>query len=318
MKWSALSLFASMLLVFACSPAPRSTPGNEPSGGSNGNGGSGGDNASGGQSGSNETGGNDGSGGDPSSGGVSGSGGDSSSGGNQDTGGNGDSGGSQGNGGSSTGGSSSNAGAGGSGSNTCGVSPADNAVAFCNGQAAGAMTGWGWVALGSADTITDPTCDTSKAAITSDAACLTATNWNQSDALCMSGTVPALSDTPTDSEYSSNWGVQIGVNAKDPNAAMGDHGYKTITFTVTGSPSTGLRALLHRSGDGDGTSYCAPLTSGTAIPLTSFNNKCWDSSGDDLTDADVPNIDKVSVQVTSTATAATVDKLCLTKVEFGN
>jgi hypothetical protein len=315
MKRLALSLFASTLMALACSPASRNPPANEPSGGSSG---SGGDNASGGQGGSSETGGNDGSGGESSSGGVSGSGGESSSGGNQDTGGSGDSGGSQGSGGSSSaGGSSGNGGAGGGGSNTCGAAPSDNAVAFCKGQAAGAMTGWGWVALGSADTITDPTCDTGKAAITSAAACLTATNWNQSDALCMSGTVPALSDAPTDSEYSSNWGVQIGVNAKDPNAALGDHGYKTITLTVTGAPSTGLRALIHRSGDDDGTSYCAPMTSGSPLTLTSFNNKCWDSSGDDLTDADVPNIDKVSVQVTSTATAITVDKLCLTKVEFG-
>jgi hypothetical protein len=46
--------------------------------------------------------------------------------------------------------------------------------------------------------------------------------------------------------------------------------------------------------------------------------QCWDSTGTNLTDADIPNVDEVSVQVSSTAAAITVDKLCLTKVEFRN
>ena len=313
MKRLFLSLTASTLLAFlGCSPGARNTPGNGSSGGSSG---SGGDSPLGGQSGSNDTGGNSGSGG------VSGSGGESSFGGNQSNGGTTSSGGSQSNGGSSPlGGSSGNGGAGGSGTNACNASAGSNDAAFCNGRAVGVLTGWGWVALGASDTITDPTCDTAKAAITKEVDCKTVTNWTQSNALCMSGSIPALppAATATDSDYSNNWGVQVGVNAKDPNAAMGGSGYKTITFSVTGTPTTGLRALVHRSGDASGLSYCAPMTPGTAVTLTTFNTKCWGSGGDNLTDADVPSIDQVSVQVTATEAAITVDKLCLTKVELGN
>ena len=324
MKRLVLCLTASTLFAsFGCSPASRSSGGN------------GGDNGSGGQGSSN--GGDNGSGGSSSSGGVSGSGGESSSGGNQGNGGATDSGGSQGNGGSSSaGGSSGNGGSsdsggsqGNGGSSSVGGSSGNggaggsvvssNAVTFSVGQAQGQLTGWGWVALGADDAISDPTCDTSKTTITKDVPCKTATTWNQTNALCISGTIPALSEKPTDAEYASNWGVQVGVNAKEPNAAMGGPGYKTITFTVTGSPSSGLRALVHRSGDAADKGFCAAMTPGTALTLTTFNSTCWDSAnGVNLTDADVPNIDQVSVQVTATASAITVDNLCLTKVEFGN
>jgi len=316
MKRLVLSLVASTLLAFlGCSPA-RDTGG-----------GSGGNLASGGQSGSNNSGGSSGSGGTSSSSGGSGSGGESSSGGNQGSGGSNNSGGSQGSGGSnnsggsqgSGGSSSGNGGAGGAGTNACNASAGSDAVAFCNGQALGVLTGWAWVALGSADSITDPTCDAGKAAITNKTSCPANTNWNQASALCMSGKIPALSTTDAAPDYAGNWGVQIGVNAKDPNAAMGGSGYKTITFTVNGSPSSGLRALVHRAGDVPDTSYCAPMiSSGAALDLTTFNTKCWDSTGDNLAAADVPNIDQVAVQVTSTTSEITVDNLCLTKVEFGN
>ena len=122
---------------------------------------------------------------------------------------------------------------------------------------------------------------------------------------------------PADSDYTSNWGVQVGVNAKDPKAAIGT-AYKTITISVSGSPTTGLRAIVHRSGDPDPTSYCAAMTPDTAIDLTTFNSKCWDSTGDNLTAADTANIDQVSVQVTSSDTAIPVSSLCLTKIAFGN
>jgi hypothetical protein len=204
------------------------------------------------------------------------------------------------------------------GTNKCSTTSAGNAVGFCNGLASGALAGYGWVALGSGDTLTDPTCDTGKVAITQAAPCLTTTNWNQANALCMSGKVPALPPTPVASDYASNWGVQIGVNAKDPNAGMGGSAWKNITISLTGSPSTGLRAVLHKNGDPDATSYCATLTPGTALLITAFNSKCWDGTGDFLTESDGPNIDKVGVQVSSTATEIAVSNLCLTKVEFGN
>ena len=316
-----LVVYSALAFGFACTPADRSANGS-PSGGSNGSGGrseggsGGGENASGGQAGANDSGGTSGSGGDSNSGSNSGSGG-ANSGGSQGSGGNSNSGGMSGNGGGS-GGSSGSGGITSTGTSACGSSASSNSVTFCNGLAAGALAGYGWVALGSADTLTEPTCDTTKTAITKDAPCLTTTNWSQTNALCMSGKIPALPTKPGDSDYASNWGVQIGVNAKDPNAAMGGSGWKDITFSVTGSPSTGLRALVHKSGDPDATSYCAAMTPGTALPLTTFNSKCWDGSGDFLTESDGAKVDKVSVQVSSTASEIAVSSLCLTKIDFGN
>jgi len=317
-----LVVCSALAVVFGCTPADRSANGST-TGGSTGNGGrndggsngNGGQSASGGQGGSNDSGGTSGSGGDSNSGGNSGSGG-ASSGGSQGSGGDSNSGGASGNGGSS-GGSSGGGGSTSTGTSACSSSASSNSVTFCNGLAAGALAGYGWVALGSADTLSDPTCDTTKAAITKNAPCLKSTNWSQANALCMSGKIPALPAIPADPDYADNWGVQLGVNAKDPNAAMGGSGWKSITFSVTGSPSTGLRALVHKSGDPDATSYCAAMTPGTALPLTTFNSKCWDGTGDFLTESDGPKVDKVSVQVSSTASEIAVSSLCLTKIEFG-
>ena len=333
MKWYVPSLITSamvaMVVFFGCKPADRDArgyldaqcfPDNTCNAGlscqssvcvrgagssSGGASGSGGTNASGGQSTSNDTGG-------------SGSGGDTSSGGNQGNGGSTDSGGSPGNGGSN-GGSSGSGGTSSTGTNACSATSASNAVAFCNGLALGAMTGYGWVALGAGDFITDPTCDTGKAAITKAASCLTTTNWNKANVLCMTGKVPALPPTPLAADYASNWGVQIGVNAKDPNAGMGGSAWKNITFSLDGSPLTSLRAVIHKSGDAAETSYCAAMTPGTALPITKFNSTCWDETGGKfLTESDGPSIDQVGVQVSSTATEIPVANLCLTKIEFGN
>jgi len=338
MKWLIPILTVASIAYFGCSQAVRNPAGSEngkcygngtcngdlvcssanlcvrPENG--GEGGSGGSESSGGESG-NDQGGNDGSGGVSETGGNQDTGGSDGSGGDEGSGGSGGdgSGGSGDTGGSPSGGSSGTGGSSTPGTNACNTTAASNAVAFCNGQAVGAMTGWGWVALGSADTLTDPTCDAEKAAITSSAPCAANTNWSKADALCMTGSIPALDATEPD--YEGNWGVQIGVNAKDPNAGIGTT-WKSVTISVAGSPSSGLRAVLHKNGDPDSVGYCFAMTSGTAIPITDFNSKCWDSSGDALTEADSASIDKIGVQVSSTAEAITVSDFCVTKIEFGN
>jgi hypothetical protein len=190
-------------------------------------------------------------------------------------------------------------------------------VTFSSGKGVGAMVGYGWVALGSADTISDPTCGPSKAVITAAAQCLTSANWNSTTALCVTGSVPALAATNPD--YSGNWGLSVGVNAGDPAGTTGlGQPFTSIAITVSGSPTTGLRAIVHRKGDADATQYCYPLTSGTAIPLTSFSTTCYTSAspGTAITAADVPNIDKVSVQVSSGTTAIAVSSLCITGIAF--
>jgi hypothetical protein len=187
-------------------------------------------------------------------------------------------------------------------------------VTFASGKAAGAMTGYGWVALGTADTISSPTCGT--ATITNAAPCLTSTTWNSTTALCITGSVPALGTPP---DYTGNWGVSVGVNSTDstPSGGLGQS-FSSVTITVSGSPGSGLRALVHRKGDPAATSYCATLTSGTAMPLTSFSTTCYTpaSPGTAITTTDVPNIDQISVQVSSGTAAITVSNLCITGITF--
>jgi hypothetical protein len=196
------------------------------------------------------------------------------------------------------------------------VSGGGNTVTFSAGAAVGPMTGWGWIALGALDTATSPDCGGTP--ITKAAPCLTSTSWNATDALCITGTIPALPPAPVlQSDYDANWGLQIGVNANaDDTIALGQT-FSTIAIVVDGSPLPGLRIELHRQGDLEATTYCA-LNKAGPINLTSFNTKCWDGSGTAFTADDAPKIDKVGIQVSSTATAITVTSLCLHQIVFGN
>jgi len=196
--------------------------------------------------------------------------------------------------------------------------PADS-ICFKNGYALGFMTGFGWVDLGSYDSLTTPTCGSET--ITNEKPCYTTTTWNKTNALCMSGLIPALPASPVQSDYDNNWGVRIGVNANDPSDAIGNKlsGYKTVTFFLSGSPTSGLRAEFHRKNDPDGTTYCVDsIKSGAALTLTKFNTKCWGETGTvNLTTDDLPKIDKIAVRVSSTTVALTVSDFCLEKVQFG-
>ncbi|HEX7505917.1 MAG TPA: hypothetical protein VF550_04040 [Polyangia bacterium] len=266
-------------------------------------------------------GGNTGSGGLAGSGGVTrtrvaGSGGLAGSGGVTRTGGAAGSGGIVGVGGAGTGGSL------GSGGSAGGAT-----VSFSNGKASGALNGYGWVALGVEDTVTSPTCDDSSAGgapntpITSSSPCMNATTWSNSNALCISGAIPVV----IGGDYTDNWGVQIGVNSSDPPATSAGRGtlgmsYSKVTFYLRGTvtpTNTGIRGEIHRAGDPDSTSYCATIRSGTPVMLTAFNTACWDGSGTLLTASDVPNIDKVGVQVSSdTSNNYTVSNFCLAEISF--
>jgi len=189
-----------------------------------------------------------------------------------------------------------------------------NAVTFAGGKAEGAMTGYAWVALGSADTISDPTCGGTS--ITNAAPCATLPTWSSSTALCISGSIPALA--PTNPDYAGNPGISVGVNADAMGGTLGQS-FSSMTIALTGSPGSGLRAMLHKKGDSEATFYCLAVTSGP-MTFTSFNTKCFDTPPDGvaLTAADVPNIDKISVQVASTSSPITVSNLCITGITFAN
>jgi hypothetical protein len=191
-------------------------------------------------------------------------------------------------------------------------------VTFSNGMAKGAMSGYGWVTMGAKDGVTSPLCGTTP--ITPSAPCpSTSTKWESTSALCISALIPALSASPTPTEYAENWGVQVGANASPatPPAGLG-RTYSTITLNFTGTPSSGLRAIVHRSGDTDDKSYCAIVTSDTPIPLTSFNTTCWDGTGTSLTAADVSKIDRVGLEVVAARQEIPVTSLCLTSIVFGS
>jgi hypothetical protein len=198
-------------------------------------------------------------------------------------------------------------------------------VCFSAGQASGAMTGYGWIAMGSLDSASKPVCapdatDTTKTQpITKANACPTtgSTVWSTPDkGLCITGSIPALPSPALQADYDNNWGLQIGANTSTTGDTLGGS-YSTITYTITGTPSKGLRAELHRKGDAD-VPYCHDMTSGTPIKMTDFNTKCYDSPPDgvQLTTGDIANLDKVGVQVSSDTTAITVTDLCLTGIQF--
>jgi hypothetical protein len=250
-----------------------------------------------------------GTGGRSSTGGQFGSGGLAGSGGRPGTGGQFVTGGRPGTGGSKPGtggrpGTGASGGAGGS-----------NRVTFVDNQAQGPMTGIGWVDLGIQDAVSSPTCE--GATITNAEPCSTTYEWSSSTALCMTGKVPALPTGAMQSDYDDNWGVLLGVNSTDPPGGGIGQSFKTIILNVTGSPSTGLRASVHRKGDSEKTSYCATFISGAKINLNAFNTKCWgEASTVYLNSEDIPAIDWVGVMVPSGFSSVSVNNLCLTSIEF--
>lgn len=246
-----------------------------------------------------------GTGGIVATGGRSGSGGWSRTGGFVTTGGRRNSGGNVGTGGRiGTGGFYGSGGRTGAGGNTA-------IVGFSNGKGNGFVDGWGWVALGAADSLGSPTCLGQP--ITANTPCTTATTWSSATGLCIQGFVPALPSNPTLSDYDMNWGIIVAVECHEPPAPLGAS-FQSIKLFVSGSPATGLRAVVHRAGDPAGTNYCAIITSDAAIPFTSFNTTCWNGEGTALTLADVPNLDWIGIQVPSMTSAAIRTDLCLTSL----
>jgi hypothetical protein len=191
-------------------------------------------------------------------------------------------------------------------------------VTFANGKGQGAMMGYGFVAVGKADTLTLPTCGPSKTAITFATPCASDVNWSSPSALCISGWIPALPTSPTSTDYADNWGILVGVNATDPGGGGLGQSFTSVTLTLTGSPTSGLRATVHRKDDSDGITYCAPLTSGMPIPFTNFVTDCFNTVpvGARIAATDVANIDKIVVEVRSGSTAIPVTDLCITRIEL--
>lgn len=331
---------ASAFLAPTCQPSGgdfQTTPeeGGDDQSGGRGQGGSnaGGSGDEGGSSGS-DTGGSSNNGGSGEKGGSGGSnnGGSTSKGG---SGGSSKGGSGGGSGGSASGGSGGGSGgvaggnggtSGGSGSGgtvTSGTKNTGTTVTFAKGKAAGAMTGYGWVAMGKLDSVTDPTCGPNETPITSTTACASDYNWSATDKLCMTGGCPALPANPTSTDYADNYGIVVGVNAGDAGGT-GDASmvigqtFKTITVAATGLPSSEVRIQIHKKGDSDSTSYCIKYSS-SAIDLTKFAVDCYNTSPTDtFPAASIPNIDKVSLMAVSGSSAVSASSMCMTGITFGN
>jgi hypothetical protein len=200
---------------------------------------------------------------------------------------------------------------------TSGFATGGDVVTFSSGRAVGVMNGWGWVSLGRDDVVTSPTCDSDGRYVTSTSPCSGTTNWASADGLCVSGTIPAV----LGNDYNSSWGIQIGVNVTELSDGTLGRSYSTIALSTAGTvspPGASVRAELHRSGDPTGSMYCAEIVPGRPVSLSSFNTSCWDGSGTWLQPADIPNIDKVGLQVSSSDTTAyTLSNFCWTGIVFG-
>jgi hypothetical protein len=216
-----------------------------------------------------------------------------------------------------------------------GGSPMGGTVFFKNGKAMGAMNGVGWVAIGTLDTVTDPTCRDPGSPMVRQITgrdpcpdCGGTMKWSTNDGLCMSGLVPKVAPgdggTP---DYDANWGMLVGWDAGPDDACIGNkvstlgRNFEVITFNYTGTimPNTSaIRGLVHRKGDPEAISYCANIISGTPTALISFNTQCWGGPyGVLLTDADIPNIDWVGVEISSdTDSTYLVKNFCVTSVAF--
>ena len=172
----------------------------------------------------------------------------------------------------------------------------DGRITLMPGQPDHGLDGLGWVAPAAGATLTSPTC--AGAPITATAACVNQVQWASNQELCVSGSVAALST------------AAVGVNATEPPGGGLGRSYQLIFIYTTGTPTTGIRLVVHRKGDAESVTYCAAFTSGARIPFTSFNTRCWDGSGTFLTEADVPIIDKMALLIAAGQTSVAVSDLC--------
>jgi hypothetical protein len=246
--------------------------------------------------------------------------------------------------GGSGGGSGGTAGGGGGNGGTAGsagncTEPSGDVVTFCDGKAQGVMKGYAYIALGREDSASSPVCaeDPTKPSETRPISAPAAGKcdgpgtcpitgraiWDASDKVCITGKIPPVMN----SDYKGNWGLQIGINTVDPPATSAGNGtlgktYSKIAMTFNSSAvkpeNKAIRMVIHTVDMAcDADPYCATVQSDSPVTLTSFNNKCWDGSGDTLKAENIPNIDKIGIQISSdTANAYDVTSFCLEKIEF--
>ena len=218
------------------------------------------------------------------------------------------------------------------GTASSGPTATGNTVTFKGGVASGAMVGYGFVAGGTSvaggtgtalTTFTDPTCPAGSGTLTggTGAGCA-ATSWTSagdSSGLCMTGSIPAYTTCPTNcgatetgSDYSEDWGAEIGINAGTSPAATLTGSFTQLAVTFTGTPGGTVRLQV----EAGGTAYClSNYVSGTMTPASSLMATCYNTPpGAAL--ASLSSVTKVELQITSAAAAETFSNFCMTGISF--
>ncbi len=177
-----------------------------------------------------------------------------------------------------------------------------------SGKACGAVTGWAFLAMGTLDTVSVPTCGNPPVAISATASCTTTTNW-PTTGICVTGSVPT-----NPSPYTS-WGINIGANATDPSGSGLGQTFSTVAISATGAPSGATFRYVISVGTVD---YCAAATLGTAVAFSTFNTKCYDAPADGTAYAGTgSNITGVQLQIVPGTATITISSMCLTGITFG-
>lgn len=131
--------------------------------------------------------------------------------------------------------------------------------------------------------------------------CFTGTNT------CATGSVPA-----EDAEAMSYPGILLGMNVQQDNMGTESTWTSTgsgLTFTFTATGAESVRAVVQVGA----TDYCYDgVTSGTAVPWSSFKTECWGPTGTALPAGSA--IKAVLLQVPAKAMAQTPE-LCLTGLQ---
>jgi hypothetical protein len=127
--------------------------------------------------------------------------------------------------------------------------------------------------------------------------------------ICATGSIPA-----NDAASEIYSGIMIGWNVAQASGATTSSTYAatgtgiTVNYTATGA--TGQVRVILKAGSAE---YCAPATSGVAIPWSSFKTECWGTTGTALPSGAA--ISQLMVQINGSDTAAqTVTNFCIDSV----
>ncbi len=155
--------------------------------------------------------------------------------------------------------------------------PGPRPVAIANdGQLSGGMTGFAWLARGSATTLSLP-------ATHAEHLPLRPTDGQ----LCTSGTIAGLAcvneGTPQiRCNWDRNWGVAIGFDVRADHGAWGDASPGSLAVEFHGW-SGNYRLLAHRKGDPMNKIYCIDnYHSGQTVQASMFKSQCWAGTGASL------------------------------------